>query len=55
MSDKYDPPEPLEMLHDAVEGYCDLETGECVTSPPGLLDIPRPSEQTGTGVPDRRA
>ena len=33
MSDKYDPLEPLELLPDAVEGYCDLETGECVTSP----------------------
>ncbi|GII27201.1 hypothetical protein [Planotetraspora mira] len=33
MSDKYDPLEPLELLPDAVEGYCDLETGKCVTSP----------------------
>jgi hypothetical protein len=33
MSDKDDPLEPLELLPDAVEGYCDLETGECVTPP----------------------
>ncbi|MFD3450804.1 hypothetical protein ACFWVC_01355 [Streptomyces sp. NPDC058691] len=33
MSDKYDPPEPIELLSAAVAGYCDLETGECVTSP----------------------
>lgn len=33
MSDEYDPLEPLELLSDAVEGYCDLETGECVASP----------------------
>jgi hypothetical protein len=33
MSDKRDPLEPLELMSDAVEGYCDLETGECVASP----------------------
>ena len=33
MSDEYDPLEPLELLPDAVDGYCDLETGECVSSP----------------------
>ncbi len=33
MSDTYDPLKSLELLPDAVEGYCDLETGECVTPP----------------------
>ena len=33
MTNKYDPLEPLELLPDAVEGYCDFETSECATSP----------------------
>jgi hypothetical protein len=44
MSDKYDPLEPLELLPDAVEGYCDLETGECVTPP-------RPADKVGDSRP----
>jgi hypothetical protein len=40
MRDKHDPPGPLELLHDAVEGYCDLETGECVTAPLPAADQP---------------
>jgi hypothetical protein len=45
MTDTYDPREPLELLTGAVEGYCDLETGECVASPP------RADDKSGTADP----
>ena len=54
MNDKYDPLEPLELLPDAVEGYCDLETGECVTSPLPADDKPATAGPPPVAAPSRR-
>ncbi|MER5918096.1 hypothetical protein ABT124_49615 [Streptomyces sp. NPDC001982] len=55
MSDKHDPVEPLELLPDAVEGYCDLETGECVTLPLPADDKSVTADPPPVAAPSRRS
>jgi hypothetical protein len=55
MSDKYDPLEPLELLPDAIEGYCDVETGECVTTPLPADDTSVTADPPPVAAPSSRS